>query len=247
MARNLSDEEIINFLKNDKIGRNAFLSSLLQVILSSSDGTILDLDGKWGSGKTVVAKELGLINESNGSYDNLDDELLSEYRDSYSVFYYNAWENDQYDPSESIVFQLINRYWGKQEKIADKVLSLIPPFISKATTEVVGCELPKIGNGYTKDLFEDVKIRNKRKQAASDIISNALEKSKKKQILIIIDELDRCNPIFAVKLLEVVKHYFSDASVKILLLRIIINCLELWRSITAIRSLDTNILINFLI
>lgn len=216
MVRNLSDEELINFLKNDKIGRNAFLNSLLRVILSSSNGIILDLDGKWGSGKTVVAKELSLINESSESYDNLDDELLGKYRDDYSVFYYNAWENDQYDPSESIVFQLINQYWGKQEKIADKVLSLIPPFISRAATEVVGCEIPKIENGYTKGLFEDVKNRNKRKQAASDIISNALEKSKKKQMLIIIDELDRCNPIFAVKLLEVIKHYFSDVAAKIL-------------------------------
>lgn len=120
MVRNLSDEELINFLKNDKIGRNAFLNLLLRVILSSSNGIILDLDGKWGSGKTVVAKELSLINESSESYDNLDDELLGKYRDDYSVFYYNAWENDQYDPSESIVFQLINQYWGKQEKIADK-------------------------------------------------------------------------------------------------------------------------------
>lgn len=166
MARNLSDEEIIDFLKNDKIDRNSFLNSLLQVILSSSDGTILDLDGEWGSGKTVVARELSLINESRESYSNLDDELLDEYRNTYSVFYYNAWENDQYEPSESIVFQLINRYWGEQEKIADKILSLIPPFISRATTEIIGCDLSKLGNGYTKDLFEDVKIR-KQTQAGS--------------------------------------------------------------------------------
>ena len=216
MTHNLTDEEIIDFLSNDKVGRNAFLNSLLRVILNSVNGAILDLDGKWGSGKTVVAKELELISALKDSYDNLDDELLSEYRGDYSVFYYNAWENDQYDPSESIVFQLVNQYWGKQEKIADRVLSLIPPFISKATTELVGCELPKIENGYTKGLFEDVKIRNKRKQAASDIVSNALEKINKKQMLIIIDELDRCNPIFAVKLLEVVKHYFSDVSTKVL-------------------------------
>lgn len=216
MIRNLSDEEIMELLKNDRMGRNSFLNSLLRVILCSDDGVILDLDGKWGAGKTVVAKELKLINELNDSYDDIDDELLTEYRDNYSVFYYNAWENDQYDPSESIVFQLINRYWGTQEKIADKVLSLVPPFISKAVSGVIGCESPKVRNGYTKDLFEDIKLRNKRKQAASDIVGNALESVSKKQILIIIDELDRCNPVFAVKLLEVVKHYFSDVSVKIL-------------------------------
>lgn len=78
MAHNLTDEEIIDFLKNDKIGRNAFLNSLLRVILNSSDGIILDLDGKWGSGKTVVAKELSLINESSESYNNLDDESLDK-------------------------------------------------------------------------------------------------------------------------------------------------------------------------
>lgn len=219
MVRNLSDEEIINFLKNDKIGRNAFLNSLLRVILSSPNGIILDLDGKWGSGKTVVAKELSLINESSESYDNLDDELLGKYRDDYSVFYYNAWENDQYDPSESIVFQLINQYWGKQEKLSEEVLSLVKPFVSRIlNVGTFGCiDLEKASeNKYTNGLFDEVKMYNGRKQAASDIIGNALEKSKKRQMLIIIDELDRCNPIFAVKLLEVIKHYFSDASVKIL-------------------------------
>ena len=216
MIHNLSDEEIVEFLKNDKVSRNVFLNSLLRIIINSPDGVILDLDGKWGSGKTVIAKELSLINESSDSYDNLDEELLDEYRDDYSIFYYNAWENDQYDPSESIVLQLINRYWGTREKIADKVLSLIPPFISKTTTKLVGTELLKVGNGYTKNLFEDVKVRNKRKDAAADIVSNVLEAINKKRILIIIDELDRCNPIFAVKLLEVIKHYFADAHVKIL-------------------------------
>lgn len=219
MIHNLSDEKIIGFLKNDKVGRNVFLNSLLRIILNSPDGVILDLDGKWGSGKTVVAKELSLVNGSSEFYDNLDDELLNEYRNKYSVFYYNAWENDQYDPSESIVFQLISRYWGKQEKLGEEVLSLVKPFISRILNAgTFGCiDLEKASeNKYTNGLFDGVKMHNGRKQAASDIIENALEKSKKKQMLIIIDELDRCNPIFAVKLLEVIKHYFSDASVKIL-------------------------------
>lgn len=49
-------------------------------------------------------------------------------------------------------------------------------------------------------------------------MANAMEKAGKQYLLFIIDELDRCNPNFAVKLIETAKHYFSGEKVKILFL-----------------------------
>lgn len=107
-----ADDRIEEFLENNSLGRNAFLNGLLSIIESSNEGVILDVNGQWGSGKTVLAKEIEMLSTAGVSPDNIDVDAVSELKNNYSVFYYNAWENDQYNPAESMAFQLLNRFWG---------------------------------------------------------------------------------------------------------------------------------------
>ena len=105
ISTDLSDEKIQSFLLKDSMGQNAFLSSLIKLLVEVDDGSIVDLDGQWGSGKTSVIREIQLISESALDIDdvkNIDKDIIKELQMNYSIFYFNAWENDQYNPSESI-------------------------------------------------------------------------------------------------------------------------------------------------
>ena len=42
-----------------------------------------------------------------------------------------------------------------------------------------------------------------------ELLSNAIGKMEQRKVIVIVDELDRCKPTFAVKLLEIVKHLFN--------------------------------------
>lgn len=213
-------EDIQNFLSADALDRNKFIESLIYIILNSDDGVILNLNGTWGSGKTVIANELKeIVQNKNCMVANIENGLLQPFRDDYEVFYYNAWENDQYDPSESVVFQLITRYWGAKGKISDTLFGAVSVFISGAI-RIKSHELLDVSkineNKYTKGMFDEVTNLNKRREKASDVISAVLSKTHKEHLLFIVDELDRCNPIFAVKLIEVMKHYFTSNKIKLL-------------------------------
>lgn len=214
-------EDIADFLTKDILDRNKFIETLINIILNSDDGIILDLNGAWGSGKTVIARELEEIIQNKNCIivKNVEKSLIQSFRSDYEVFYYNAWENDQYDPSESVIFQLISKYWDTKEKISDTLFGAASVFIS-GVIKIKSHELLDVskinGNKYTKGMFDEVTNLNKRREKASDVISAVLSKTHKKHLLFIVDELDRCNPIFAVRLIEVMKHYFTNNKIKLL-------------------------------
>lgn len=215
-----TDDQIKEFAKEDFLGRNKFLQSLLTILLSVEDGTIIDLNGPWGSGKTVLVKQLEfLCSDKNFSPITIDNGLSENFKNKYTVFYYNAWENDQYNPAESIVFRLIAQYWGRNEDLATKALAIAKSFssklLSKGTFGLVDIN-DASENNLKHKMLEEIKSLAKKKEASTDIVYSALQDAGKKHLLFIVDELDRCNPGFAVKLIETIKHYFANESVKLL-------------------------------
>ena len=104
-----SVQTIKGYVENNSLHRNSFLESLIKIILSCENGRIIDIDGDWGSGKTVLIKELELLTEEQDMRTpDIEQKYIKRLKDNYSIFYYNAWENDQYDPAESVVFSLIS-------------------------------------------------------------------------------------------------------------------------------------------
>lgn len=64
---------------------------------------------------------------------------------------------------------------------------------------------PKTNRPITKDIISIEELKTTFKELLEDI---KVEKANK--LVIFIDELDRCNPTFAIKLLERIKHFFDD-------------------------------------
>lgn len=213
-----SDDRLAKFIQSDSVGRNKYLNIFITALNSVNQNTYISIDANWGAGKTVFMKQLEYVNYCPLDMFNapsLDIDTLKDFQDKYAVFYYNAWENDYHDDAlQSLLFSLIDRFYS-DEKRKDKVKSLTKTAVKSIATEAVKTltsgivDIEKISSAETvDDLVGNIRAVNERKQAISDIIGKILPDGKK--LLFIIDELDRCNPEFAVRLMEVAKHYYND-------------------------------------
>jgi hypothetical protein len=215
--KEFNDDELLRLLTVNAIDRNKVLVSFMKALNTVKGNAFLSVDATWGSGKTVFAKQLQYLNFCDQSEVSqiLDSEVVSEYQQKYVVFYYNAWENDYHeDPLQSLLFSLLNKFYSdirfkdKAQAITKSILnSVIKEGVKTLTKGIVDIE--QLQNAPTmKDLVEQISAVEERKAAVSKIIHSILPEGKK--LLFVIDELDRCNPKFAVNTMEVMKHYYND-------------------------------------
>lgn len=141
--------------------------------------------------------------------------------------YYDAWEHDNdEDPVLSLVDSIIEsgivnlddeRFKGMLTKTIPHLINLVEA-VSKIPVYSITKELTKIVNskGALSAIDEFVASQKNNREIKTlindffDSISNERENG----IIIFIDELDRCKPLYAVKLLERIKHYFSNDKIK---------------------------------
>lgn len=220
------DDAIANFIRLDSVGRNAYLNSIISSLNSTEKNTYISIDASWGSGKTVFVKQMEYLNYcplDTFNAPGVDNDTVSNFQVKYTVFYYNAWKNDHHvDPLQSLLFSLIDHFYTDKNKFNDKVKSLAKSAAASITVEAVKTltngiiDIDKIGDINTvDDLVGSIQSGNERKQAVEKIIHQVLPDDKK--FLFIIDELDRCNPEFAVRLLESIKHYCDSDNIVFIL------------------------------
>lgn len=208
--KELTDEEILQHLKNDTLRRNQQLSVLLKLLNTRKESTTIAIDGGWGTGKTVFVKQMMLLTNTEHSIQNasLDEAAIEEFRGAQRVFYFNAWENDYHsDALSALLLKLIiDNEEGLNEAIVRRGFSMLNP---SALIKKLSLEFIDINGKPKKDrIIEDIKSLMNRRDAVHGLIENLL-KGRYKRVVFVIDELDRCRPSFAVDLLEVIKHYFE--------------------------------------
>lgn len=172
------------------LGRKEFYDSIIESLKNYEVNYTVALNGIWGSGKTILVKKmLEDINTNEGKLFGL---------------YYNAWESDYF---ETPLLSFLNRLLEDKEFISVLETSV------KEETELSLNTSFKVGI-----LTASIKLRNKTDELLSKmkysketlvVISKLLQNyivNKQKKLIIFIDELDRCNPEFAIKLLEQFKH-----------------------------------------
>ena len=217
-----NDINIHNSLIDDKIGNQEYLSSLIRLISNINDNEVICIDGDWGVGKTFLVKQLIYLiehyNEDNnqGQFKLVESErdILSNICNKNLVFYYNAWENDDHsDVLESIIYNILNEYPKYKSEISSKfdktgaikeVLNILTKIISSKFFNI-DLSTEKIEKIKTfNDLSDEINTYEERKKLFKKLINKILID---KRMILVIDELDRCNPNFATKVLEVIKHY----------------------------------------
>lgn len=188
-------------------------------------------------------------------------DLLCEEFDSKETLYvkYNSWENDYTnEPLISLMSDIFNQFkdkeyigkdkmkssMNKMANVSKKGLSAITKGAARASLGTGGVnDLIESGKEATKilcdditdDLFKEVdeskKSRAEFKEELVKYTNKILEEKGKDRLVIIIDELDRCRPTFAIELLENIKHLFD---IKNIVFFIAVDNKQLAESIKAI-------------
>jgi|GEM_PF-3417866 len=225
-AQNTDDTTEDDILNRKELGRK--LSNIVENI---DDPLTIALNGGWGSGKTWFLKHWAGEHE------------LESHSKALTV-YISAFNHDYLeDPLPAIIGTIDERIKGTKGAIEDafdavkawgSVLALIAIRLglAAATTgisEIVGFiasdAIKNISQAAVKEAGDQAKESFKKywqeeegKRAAMQNLKKAIEKFAKTQpLVIIIDELDRAKPDYALSILETIKHFFGVSGIKFIL------------------------------
>lgn len=167
------------------------------------------IDAPWGMGKTFFSKALKEKIEK-------ENEVKEDER-KINLININAWETDYFsDPMKSIIGELNTHKLlnSETQRVIEKIMEnifkaggkfLLNFFLKKFQISADDWEdLKSILNGVSTSELKDYKNYKELVDKFKECLS--LEKDLK---VIVIDELDRCKPIYAIELLETIKHFFG--------------------------------------
>jgi predicted KAP-like P-loop ATPase len=215
-----NDKDFIDLLDRRKLAKN------FVTVLMSQEAKVFSINGGWGSGKTWFLKF-----------------IEDECKEKIHFIKYNVWENDYLEnPFRAIMSELLEKLTSliKEDKIfAGTKLEEVTKDIDKLKVSFQKLfELtrkfkftPQITYGLPDgssvsgaisiehknseiDVYENMKIE---KENFTNSLKSLLKIMDTKQIILAIDELDRCRPDYAIKTLEVIKHFFDIEGLKFIL------------------------------
>lgn len=215
--------------KLDILNRDEFVEQIVQLtenIAKNKKSVTFAIDGDWGCGKSFV---LDL-------YENKLEQIQSEETASnkYLVIRYNCWKYDYYDePIVAIVatiLEAINEktkllHGEKKEKILGVIKAVGASVFAISTAAIKGAtgvdfkpafEVIKSGWESGKDNYEKMNEYDsyfKFNQALHSLQQVLNELNKDYTIVFLIDELDRCLPEYAIKVLERLHHLNENTNV----------------------------------
>lgn len=212
-------EAIAKAFPPDSLHRDADKSRIKRWIEIRKKG-VLAINGRWGSGKTW-----------------LSDTLLKDYKreENYIGVKIDAFSADWSDEPELTIFSQIFASDGfKEIKNHEKIRGDIRKGLIKYTGIAVKIGIQALSSKFLGPDFDIKKLVNnsdidtlideslkgaKNKEDGLKAIHKAIKSlcDSGKKIVILVDELDRCSPPFAVKLLEKVKHLFDVDGVIVIL------------------------------
>lgn len=195
---------------DDKLGRKDSAERLANMLAGQNGPLTIGLNAPWGEGKTFFLKRFQKTYEKQPA----------------CAVYFNAWQDDFLDdPLLSLLSQLRKSIDGlPQDTLVDSVKQAVLPVLKHA-----GVAMFKsfIKNAAKIDIdaisAEELETRTEKligeyatASASRDELVKALHKLAKtvrdwsgRPLVIIVDELDRCRPTFAIETLERIKHLFA--------------------------------------
>ena len=202
-----------NPFENDRLNRKEQIEVLTSIIKSNSGPCVIAVNAAWGNGKTTFLKMWTQY-------------LRNEY---FFVVDFNAWETDYCNIPFIALYTEINNVLdkNKQNKTNEKLKGLIQTFIDDAKKVPSNYYISKVNIDLLLPISAEVQKKN---ENWKDKVISEYEKSKSlldesecrlkkvakeiaeldgKPLVIVIDELGRCRPSYAVEFLEITKHIFG--------------------------------------
>lgn len=228
--------------RHDLLDRKESVEVLTHLVRSFEGPCVLAVDAAWGNGKTTFLKiwRQHLINSK------------------FSVVQFNAWETDfAGDPFLALCTELTDeldtytdtdlaKKIASARESAKKIMRRAVPNLIRALTAGILDVNPilegEVGNALAsvaEDRFKDYKSAKESivefRSSLNEIAKTVSQSRDGQPLIVMIDELDRCRPSYAVELLEVAKHLFSVNGIVFVLA---VNRSELRHSIKALYGRD---------
>ncbi len=205
----------------DALNRREFAESVYKLMHRLHKGVIA-IDGDWGVGKSWFGMEL---------------KKLVEHKGEFHAIWVDAFEADWVDdPALTLIASIASELPEEEKKtffdaVAPLVTRAIPSATKlavKAAANFIGVDddvadgvadiLKDSGEAFVRKKLEDLAERKKTLEYLKDSISECVVKSKGGKVVVFVDELDRCSPAYAIRLLERLKHLFDVDGVVFILL-----------------------------
>lgn len=217
-ALNARLEDIIidsnNPFAEDLLKRRPYAEILTNVLSIYTHGAVIALNGKWGTGKTTFVKKW--------------QKMLEQEQYGFTTIYFNAWQSDYVDDPLIPLIANLNQCKHideKQEKEFAKVINagfkimmgtaigLGKGLIKTVGNDILTSGIDALGNEINA-LFKQQVDESEKQTSNMEEFKKALKGyvrylDSKQPLIYFVDELDRCNPTFAVKVLERIKHLFE--------------------------------------
>ncbi len=212
----------------DALDRKAIADKLTNYVRQSGDGSVIAITAGWGDGKTWFGK--------NWQKALVDDELQK-------TFWLDVFESDfADDPFTAIAAEILrgtnsenpksSELWDSTKRLGAKLLpgasklaiAAAIKFTTGLTSDQASDTIDSVSDSAAEAAEKYVEKRIEEHQKAQQAISHfrtalaAYCKNEKKPVVFFIDELDRCRPDYAVKVIEQIKHFFDVPNLVFILL-----------------------------
>ena len=227
-----------NPFKHDLLHRTEFATALFNLISRVEEPLVISLDGRWGDGKTTFVRMWQGLLSQNGiktiyfdafANDFVDDPFIaiaSEIiRAAETEFTGNESRKARLGDFKKTAAEVGGQLLGIAARVAVKAATLgvvssaeiehlkeLKDDVAKGVSDLAGKLIDERISAYTQEIESIRAFQTTLESLASDIGGGS-----GKPLVIIIDELDRCKPTYAVQLVEKVKHLFSVTNIVFLL------------------------------
>lgn len=210
------DGEEVNDLFNSKLKIETFTRFVF-----NTPYKVFGLTGSWGVGKTSFIKMWEKC-IPDAKYIHID-AYKNDYKSDAFLVIYSSIRQFLKDNTKDIDLDRFNKsaknYFLTISRIAGR--TIFPLVIEKVTgVGIVEKVIEQINELTIDKLLESSEDEERALVALKESLKEVIEMVDK-AIVIVIDELDRCKPSFALQILEKVKHIFSSQRIKFVL---VYNC-----------------------
>lgn len=240
--------DLTNPFAGDRLGRRPLADNLTQLVSTLTQPVVLALDGPWGSGKTTFARMWRPVLEHEGHsvihFNAWDNDFADD-----PLFALMATVETQLSPEP----EGGGEAWETAKRMAARFSRAVAPLALRiAARAILGTSelesLTALPDGSADDVSEfanaaaEEQIRRHAEAARTQkAFRNALTEfasritqridGKTRSVVVIVDELDRCKPLFALNMLERIKHFFSVQGIVFVL---VLDKTQLGHSIRAV-------------
>ncbi|MBC7948000.1 MAG: hypothetical protein H7Y42_08995 [Chitinophagaceae bacterium] len=237
---------------NDKLKREPFANALSNLVQSLDDPTVITINAPWGEGKTTFANMWRASLKNKGCRCIYIDAFANDYVDDPFIVLVGEIASHIQETycTDHPIYTAVESLLKKASHAGVKLLSFGTKIGLKAAT--LGIlknddfkEMGDIKDALTNDSFDfasdliENKLRSHRADVASieefkNTLADFAEQIKRDTsfpLILIIDELDRCRPTYAVDFIEKVKHLFSGRNIIFVL---ILNKLQLAAAVSSV-------------